>query len=393
MGFFRLFLALLVVCAHLYPVDKNAAINALTGGAEMAVCVFFLLSGFYMTLVLDNKYINNTRDFFLSRFLRLYPLYWMTLVLTLLGCWLSQYSNFIMPSGINYSFYIFFHNIFTHFNPLSFVVFFQNITFIGLDFNKFFCMNPGNSMSLLHGQCSVIAVGSIAVIPQAWTLGTEVLFYLSIPYILRGGSKLILIVSLFTALFNAILPWIGLDYPHTRDIFFVPLIYFMLGVIAFKAYTRWEHRLPGKRAYWPLVLFTTSLLLAYTFNFNYGMFRGETRFWHGINFIYYFVIALLVPAVFHASKESKFDSFIGELSYPIYITHCTLGFGFALTLRHWLGFEMKQHTFNFACYILCVIAVALVSYLMVVRPIEVFRGRRTIALRRSAQPILLNANT
>jgi peptidoglycan/LPS O-acetylase OafA/YrhL len=210
---------------------------------------------------------------------------------------------------------------------------------------------------------------------------------------LRGGSKRILIVTLFTAVFNAILPWIGLDYPYTRDIFFVPLIYFMLGVISFKAYTRWGHHLPGKKAYWPLVLLTTFLLLAYTFNFSFGVFRGETRFWHGINFIFYFMMVLLVPAIFHASKESTFDNFIGELSYPIYITHCTLGFALAMTLPHWLGFEVKQHSLNFAYYILCVLAVAMVSYLMVVKPIEILRGRRTAAERRSTSSILAHANT
>lgn len=390
MGIFRTLLAFLVVCAHLPVIDEKAAINWLTGGADMAVNAFFLLSGFYMTLVLDRKYKNKISSFLLSRALRLYPLYWTVAGLTLLSCWLVQSNNsIIMPHGFP-RFYPFLLESISH-AGLAIIIFIQNLTFLGLDFNKFLCANVDGSISL-HGQCSLAPLGGITLVPQAWSLGTEALFYLTIPFILRGGSKVIFATTLFALIFNALAPGMGIEYPHNRDLFFIPLIYFMLGVISFKAYARWGHYLPGKKAYWPLVVIFIALALGYTYNFDYGYYPRDNRFWYGINSGYYLILALLVPALFHASKQSTIDNFLGEFSYPIYITHNTIGFTVALTLPHLLGFDIKYDFLKFAYYLLCILLVAVAGFLLVVRPIEILRGRRTAEERRVVPAEIVSAN-
>src|SRR5450631_1869306 len=72
-GMFRVLLALAVVMNH--------TISWVTGIGIVAVYCFFLLSGF---LLMTGVYADRPTDFFLNRFLRLYPMYWGALIITFL---------------------------------------------------------------------------------------------------------------------------------------------------------------------------------------------------------------------------------------------------------------------------------------------------------------------
>lgn len=70
MGYIRLILAISVVVAHS---GKLPIIGMMIGGS-LAVQCFFILSGFYMALVLDRKY-SDIRRFWWNRFSRVYSGY------------------------------------------------------------------------------------------------------------------------------------------------------------------------------------------------------------------------------------------------------------------------------------------------------------------------------
>src|SRR5829696_4626838 len=76
MGLFRLTLAFCVVLAH----GLNVAVPA--ASADVAVQTFYIVSGFYMGLVLTEKY-HRLWSFFTNRILRLYPAYVAVLLITL----------------------------------------------------------------------------------------------------------------------------------------------------------------------------------------------------------------------------------------------------------------------------------------------------------------------
>lgn len=76
MGLLRLLLPACVVAFHGGPIFGSRGM-----GAE-AVPAFFVLSGFYMNLVLDISYRGAVWKFYVNRILRLFPLYWAFLVLT-----------------------------------------------------------------------------------------------------------------------------------------------------------------------------------------------------------------------------------------------------------------------------------------------------------------------
>ena len=69
MGVIRFLLAWAVVVAHFtyFPTFR------LIGG-ELAVEAFFIISGFYISLIFNNQY-STTKNFLINRFLRLYPAY------------------------------------------------------------------------------------------------------------------------------------------------------------------------------------------------------------------------------------------------------------------------------------------------------------------------------
>src|ERR1017187_7738113 len=82
MGILRMLLAISVLASHLH--GKSIFGFRLIYG-NLAVQCFFMISGFYMALVLNEKYTRRTDyiPFLLQRCLRLYPAYFFVLFLTL----------------------------------------------------------------------------------------------------------------------------------------------------------------------------------------------------------------------------------------------------------------------------------------------------------------------
>ena len=84
MGAIRLLLALSVVAVH-----GGAIFGFSMVGGQIAVQSFYIISGFYMSLILNEKYIgvnNSYRLFLTNRLIRLYPIYWSVLLGTIIAC-------------------------------------------------------------------------------------------------------------------------------------------------------------------------------------------------------------------------------------------------------------------------------------------------------------------
>ena len=82
MGILRFLLAACVVAGHSTPIMGLPLLEA-----GMAVKAFFMISGFYMTLILSGKYrVRNAEGYWLfisNRFLRIYPSYLVVLGVSL----------------------------------------------------------------------------------------------------------------------------------------------------------------------------------------------------------------------------------------------------------------------------------------------------------------------
>src|SRR5437868_6916470 len=80
MGLLRLYLALCVVAGH-----SSALLPWKMHDGRQAVEIFYMISGFYMSLVLSTKY-NSRSSFYASRALRIFVPYGAALAFTLLVC-------------------------------------------------------------------------------------------------------------------------------------------------------------------------------------------------------------------------------------------------------------------------------------------------------------------
>ena len=113
MGAIRLFLAYGVVFGHECEYAVNFQISCDTGWmlnviGGRAVVFFYIVSGFLMSYVLDSKYPRTkagTYQFYKSRFLRIYPLWWAIVVfstVTLSAAWLHR-----SPPGVFSAIFLF----------------------------------------------------------------------------------------------------------------------------------------------------------------------------------------------------------------------------------------------------------------------------------------------
>ncbi|MFM2290835.1 MAG: hypothetical protein RIS29_648 [Bacteroidota bacterium] len=307
MGIIRLLLALSVVIVH-----TGSLFGYNMVGGELAVQAFYIISGFYMSLILNEKYVGKgSYSLFISnRFLRLFPVYWIVLALTII---LSIVIG-IMTHGKNWGDLQTFILHFKDMSPFTvlFVVFsniflvFQDLAvFLGLD------LHSGHLYFVENFSQANPAVFKFMVIGQAWTVGLEIMFYLVAPYIVRRKLSLIALVILISLTLRFFLYHIGLNYsPWTYRLFANEIVFFMLGNLSYKLYLYFKSRTLPKY----ILQLNFCSMLAFILIYDFIEFRYKY-----VIFIIAFFLSL--PFIFIMFKHNSLDMKIGDLSYPIYISH------------------------------------------------------------------------
>lgn len=310
MGLLRFVLALAVVAAH---TQSNTWVPFLGSDGGTPVAVFYVISGFYMALVLNTKYLRSTLDFYRNRFLRLFPIYWVCL---LFCCALAlAYSLALRPVG---PFYVAANNAFS---PLEIAwAGVSNISVIGSD------------VFLLYGQVTGRHVSGLLFLAVIWSLGCEVVFYAICPLFARSLRTMIALLLISMAL--RLLIAAGAEWKWTAwNYYFFPssaLPFFLSGAIAY--------RLSLTLTLSGLISNITSSPLSRTV--IYLSLPLAVAFWGLLSFpmnreSLIAVSVVIIPLLFAVSKSSAVDARIGDLSYPIYLIH----FGaliFWAPLRHFI---------------------------------------------------------
>lgn len=271
-GSWRFFLSFLVVASHLWS-------GMVDGYAAYAVWGFFVLSGYLMTYVLRNKYgfeKEGLLSYAHNRFLRIMPMYWLTgivgifsiIVLTKHGINLTQLNpQFGLPqSGKEWLF------------PLTLLPVFPDLNL---------------------------------PVPVSSALGVEVGAYILIPFIAknRGAAWLGLILSFL------------INYQYSFDISTFAIRYsdFTPCFIAFAAGSLAAHYIDQLRRF-------AAPIFSWTIWILHGLiwfFEDQWPWTYGL----YFSVLLSVWVVvsMDSIKSSKMDKLLGDMSYPIYLLHTTVG--------------------------------------------------------------------
>jgi peptidoglycan/LPS O-acetylase OafA/YrhL len=281
-----------------------------------AVRAFFVISGFYMAMIICERYAERAPgDFYASRLLKLLPIYWCVAFLSLL------IADRVPWQTVNVSAW-----------PLPLVVSGAASLFslLGIDLFAFVAIDPATgalSFAPYRSGDEILGLRFLPV-PQAWSLGLELWFYLLAPFIVRrsiwliGGVLVASIAARYLFFYMGYGTWEG-GLPQlgsggrwflNRDVFPFELAYFMLGVLAYRGLMRVKPALKGRSLGAVALAFIVAVILCRAV----AMVEGPD--WK-ITAVTFATLSIGLPFIFLASKDGPIDRFLGELSYPVYIAH------------------------------------------------------------------------
>jgi peptidoglycan/LPS O-acetylase OafA/YrhL len=305
MGAIRILLALSVVFWHV-PGQHFRLLNA-----AVAVLLFFVISGFYMALVINEKYAPSGPDwirrFYLARFLRLYPLYAAMCAFMVACYWLTRNPN-----------------VFTWRLPVTageqVALVLLNIGVFGQDLYELMNHIGGEQVRSLFSKG--FFNGGYMLVGQAWSLSPEIFFYSLAPLVVRSPARIVALLAASLSIRFAFVAagwtsgfWCYWFFPSTMCLF-------ALGSLSYFLYRRvrgWRWSGPvGWCALAGMVAWMLALSVMYRVALPVDATDSldQPRFW-----VTYLTFAALLPFVFCATKAIALDRLIGDLSYPLYLVH------------------------------------------------------------------------
>lgn len=317
MGLLRLLLSLGVVRAHTVFFTPAFFIQ---GG--VAVIFFYIISGFYMSLIIKESY-SKLGDkwewtFLFNRALRLFPPYWLVLIVSVVVMPLMGTPTIFTTS--------------LHLTPLEHALaLFSNTFIVGLDVLV--------SGGLLHWHDSPggipLSWQAFVVFP-AWTVAVELYFYVFAAFFImrdRRTAYFALAIGAFIRIWFVLVNGKmlgfskhGIGYagdPWGYHYFGSDLIFFMLGYVAYEIYTDLKSRVEKDPGFIvpirvaAIALGACLLVECFAFDGYQHIWDYESNeIWATIPFL-----VLFIPAIFMVTKRSKIDNFIALYSYPIYLCH------------------------------------------------------------------------
>lgn len=358
MGIIRFLLAIAVVFAH----TGHEQYMQMVGG-KLAVELFYIFSGFYMALILTEKYVGLKmyKVFITNRMLKLYPIYWVVALLVILFSLYIAFDTNWRFWGVLQSYKLYWSKIsvfsFLFLVISNIIVFFQDwIMFMGVNLtsgNFFFTDNFVETSPRLH---------SFLLVPQAWTIGLELTFYLIVPFFARKNTRWLILIGTASVACKVLLAVTGYNNdPWTYRFFFSELHLFILGMIAYRVYNRIKHKSFSLRKLQAVLCLDILLILFCVFL--------RTYLCDFTDYIYLIVFACSVPFLFALCKQSKLDSKIGELSYPIYISH-----GLVILLLNYI-FKLQSAYEGWGVAIATIALSFLLNHL-ILYPIDRYRQKR-----------------
>jgi peptidoglycan/LPS O-acetylase OafA/YrhL len=286
-GAIRLFLACGVVFAHAgngvlremgLTADREWWLNIVGG---RAVIFFYIVSGFLISYALHEKYRPTTAGtlaFFRSRFLRIFPFWWVLLIVCLVidtPPWPAEHPPIVLVPAV---------------------------TLFGTDWLAAFWAYPERYWGTFP---EALRVG--------WTLGAELTFYVIAPWALRSGKiaiALLLMSAIVRLSVTIAIPIEARRLYMTWSYFFFPatLMFFMLGHFANVI----ARSLPLGAA-----ASIAALALAAFFSWLDPPISVDRL----PSYLSCLCFAAALPGLFAVTKDSRIFNFLGDLTYPLYLTH------------------------------------------------------------------------
>ena len=330
-GFLRFYLAWMVVVTHITNIIDYV------GG--FAVYSFYILSGYLMTYIMNKKYGYNPtgmKRYLLNRFLRIFPPYWIVGLVTIFGIVLVPTVFFDMHESLRF--------------PETVHEFVSNIAIFGL----------------FSGVPKGAEVEMARLVPAAWALHVELCFYCLIGLFLGRYKVLVSLWLLLSVLYHILA--VKYAWPRYSPVYAASLP-FSLGAFLYH-----NKRLIGRLIPDYSGLAVVSLLLFIMFTLTARKIPMTTTvcpFYLNMAFTFILIYQLSNIDRQRPSLVKKIDSFLGDLSYPIYLSHWLVATVVGAV------FDLKQSPLLFIVLIPFLMIFSIIMKYAIGDPIE--RKRRSIA--------------
>jgi len=287
MGTIRFFLAISILITHSAPLLGVSMLNG-----DMAVICFFVISGFLMTMILETKYLDRTKIYFINRLLRIYPPYIAAVLFAVI-------IFYIFPNGHHDPYKALGHLLRTENYGLFWAAIVSNLTIVGAEFSRY--INVKDSGEILFPNFLYRGQGSGAhnflFVPQAWTLPLELMFYFLAPLVVRLRTRSIAGLTFAVGL-AYYLTWQIARFKNipleTSAFFPFQLVYFLFGSLAYRAMGYLNKTLKADIA-WMQHIPTLSFVVAFVLIFS--AYEGLRVLELSAEYLYV-LFAICIPGVF-----------------------------------------------------------------------------------------------
>jgi peptidoglycan/LPS O-acetylase OafA/YrhL len=330
MGTIRLLLALAVVFGHApgwghlseHSIDPIRPI-----APYYAVQAFFVISGFYMEMIQSRYRPAGLWVFWSNRYSRLIASYLVVVFATVL-------LSLALPERAPP------FEAFVPENKLEYVLLeLSNLSIFGTDLVAFLGVRP------LAG----------LIVPQSWSLGIELWFYLLVPLFWRTKARYLWAIVLCGLALRITISATELPaFPWQQRFFPSELAFFLIGMLSYR------HRRTMSGVVSPPIAYV-SVLTGLLFS-GWVAIPTSTLFSTSMAALLFCTL----PSIWETSFSNHFDRSIGELSYPVYLVHITIGY-FVL---------QSQFMWNGGLLMLISVTTGGLLYFLVDRPLDAWRERR-----------------
>jgi peptidoglycan/LPS O-acetylase OafA/YrhL len=342
MGAFRFLLAATVMLGHYFPVYPQPLPFLMYGTAS--VPAFYIVSGFLITLVLEERYGGRIGLFYSNRALRIFPLYWAALALFLLVNFLVAKGHLPQSPAYHSTSALWWTQ--QHGDQVGVIgtmmLALINIFILGQDLIIYVGQWP-------HVASRDFFYHGFMYVGPAWTVAVEFAFYAVAPFVVRRARWT---VAALVASLSARVIAIACGYTE-----FISL--------AYRAYVRLRAMNTAPVTAYAAISCAVMLLLT-VFYLKLPCARP----------LYLAMTCLCLPGIVLAGRWNPADRILGELSYPVYLLHPLL----AITVIP------GSSRLSEIAAVLCVLALAFALVYLVERPLEKLRRLRAQAMPTETLP-------
>jgi peptidoglycan/LPS O-acetylase OafA/YrhL len=303
MGWMRFLLAVAVVFHHSTTPGNIPLVDG-----HQAVRLFYIISGFYMALILGQRYPLNRKGlwiFYTNRAARIFPVYWVVLI----GAAVFYGSALIWTQRMPERFQR--YSLLREGGHGGFLVGIglSQLILFGLDWFSLFDFQ-GSILGLGGTISGGKTAGFLCLVPQAWTLAVELMFYLFAPFLVQTRSRWLIVLCSAGIIIRTVLSVWKPAESLSLSYFWFPLQipFFLMGILSYRwmkiSTDFWRNRWIRIGGGW----------MAFMVVMGYG--------WIPVGvgpILSCGAMGLLIPALF--LFKGKSGEFLGELSYPIYVVH------------------------------------------------------------------------